>query len=502
MTLRSLIAGCRIVTLAGDPGVEVRGIAYDSRHVEPGFLFIAVRGARYDANRFVPQAISNGAVAVLSAAAAGAPPAGAAASAVPAWVRVADDREALAVVAANFYDHPTRSLHLVGVTGTNGKTTTTYVIDSILKAAGHDAAVFGTIEYRGPDFAFEAERTTPEAPDLEQLFRRVVDSGWKYSVMEVSSHAIELKRVAGLHFEVAVFTNLSRDHLDFHGDMRSYFLAKKKLFSGMRGETPRLMVLNADDANYAELRAIAPQRVISYGIQTASDIRPVSHRFGWEGTEAVFETPAGIIAVSSRLMGTPNLYNMGAAIGVAVGLGIPADAIRRGLNSLPNVPGRFELVTAGQDFRVIVDYAHTDDALDKLLKSAREITSGQLIVVFGCGGDRDRSKRPVMGEVAALGADRVVVTSDNPRSEDPLSIIHDIENGLQRAGLKPSGYLVIPDRRQAIRAAIADARGGDTVVIAGKGHETYQQIGNDTFPFDDKAVAREIIHELDAGRNH
>jgi UDP-N-acetylmuramoyl-L-alanyl-D-glutamate--2,6-diaminopimelate ligase len=497
MKLRSLVAGCKIVTLAGDPDVEVRGIAYDSRHVEAGFLFAAIRGARDDGNRFVAQAISGGAVAVLSSA-----PAGVAAPAASTWVQVADDREGLAVVAANFYDHPTRALHLVGVTGTNGKTTTTYIIESILKAAGHDAAVFGTIEYRGPDFAFEAERTTPEAPDLEQLFRRVVDSGWKYSVMEVSSHAIELKRVAGLHFDVAVFTNLSRDHLDFHGDMRSYFLAKKKLFSGMRGETPRVMVLNADDANYAELRGIAPQRVLSYGIQTASDIRPVTHRFGWEGTQAVFETPAGAVDVSSRLMGTPNLYNMGAAIGVAVGLGIPADAIRRGVNSLPNVPGRFELVTAGQDFRVIVDYAHTDDALDKLLKSAREITSGQLIVVFGCGGDRDRSKRALMGEVAALGADRVVLTSDNPRSEDPLLIIREVESGLQRAGLKPSDYLVIPDRRQAIRAAIQNAAAGDTLVIAGKGHETYQQIGNDTFPFDDKAVAREIIHELDAGRNH
>jgi UDP-N-acetylmuramoyl-L-alanyl-D-glutamate--2,6-diaminopimelate ligase len=490
MLLKSLLAGCNIRSMRGSIDVDITGIAYDSRKVEPGFVFVAIQGARADGNRFVPQALANGAAAIISAS----PGEG-------TWIEVEDDREALATVSANFYGHPTQQLQLIGVTGTNGKTTTTYIIESILNAAGHAAAVFGTIEYRGPGFSFEAERTTPEAPDLEQLFRRVADAGWKYSVMEVSSHAIELKRVAGLHFGVAVFTNLSRDHLDFHGDMRTYFLAKRKLFAGMAGGPPRLMVLNADDSTYDELRAIAPERVISYGMQSASDIYPESHRFGWEGTEAVFRTPRGPIDVRSRLMGTPNLYNMGAAIGVAAGLGIPAGAIRSGIESLANVPGRFESVYAGQSYRVIVDYAHTDDALQKLLKSAREITTGQLIVVFGCGGDRDRTKRPLMGEAAARGADSIVVTSDNPRSEDPLKIIQEIEVGLNRQGLKPPAYLVIPDRRVAIRAALQRAQPGDTIVIAGKGHETYQQIGDQTFPFDDKAVAREILDELNAGRN-
>ncbi len=489
MNLKSLLAGCSVRSTAGNLDTEVLGIAYDSRHVAPGFVFVAIRGTRVDGNRFVPVAVKNGAVAVLSALPVQ--------EAEAAWVEVASDREALATVAANFYGHPTMSIHLVGVTGTNGKTTTTYLIESILRAAGHPAALFGTIEYRGPGFAFEAERTTPEAPDLENLFRRVADAGWKYSVMEVSSHAIELRRVAALHFEVGVFTNLSRDHLDFHGDMRSYFLSKKKLFTGMGGGVPRVMVLNADDSNYAELRAIAPDRVISYGMKTAADIYPVRYRFGWEGTEAAFMTPLGEIGVSSRLMGIPNLYNTGAAIGVAAGLGIPASAIRHGLESIPNVPGRFEPVYAGQDFRVIVDYAHTDDALQNVLGSARQITPGQLIVVFGCGGDRDRTKRPMMGEVAIRGADRVIVTSDNPRSEDPLAIIDDIVRGL-----KPSDYKVVPERRQAIRTALELAKPGDTVVIAGKGHETYQIIGTETFPFDDKTVAREILDELNAGRNN
>jgi UDP-N-acetylmuramoyl-L-alanyl-D-glutamate--2,6-diaminopimelate ligase len=250
---------------------------------------------------------------------------------------------------------------------------------------------------------------------------------------------------------------------------------------------------------YAELRAIAPDKVISYGMQTAADVCSISHRFGWNGTEAVFRTPLGRLEVRSRLMGTPNLYNMGAAISVAVGLGLPVDAIRRGCETLDSVRGRFELVDAGQQFRVIVDYAHTDDALEKLLKSAREITSGQLIIVFGCGGDRDRSKRPLMGEAAGRGADRIIVTSDNPRSEDPLAIIREIEGGLKRAG---ADYDVEPDRRAAIRLALSVAKRGDTVVIAGKGHEAYQQVGDTTLPFDDTVVAREELHELNSGRSN
>jgi UDP-N-acetylmuramoyl-L-alanyl-D-glutamate--2,6-diaminopimelate ligase len=489
MRLGELLSGLHARSVTGDLDTEIVGLAYDSRQVSPGELFFAIRGTRKDGNRFMPKAIANGAVAVVSSLEP-------VRSVSMPWIQVSDERAAMAVIAGNFYGHPTRQLHLIGVTGTNGKTTTTYIVESILKAAGKPAAVLGTIEYRGPGFEFAAERTTPEASDLEKLFRQVVDAGWQHAVMEVSSHAIEMKRVSGLQFEVAVFTNLSRDHLDFHGDMETYFRAKRKLFEGLNGIKPQIMVLNADDSRYNALRAIDPKRVVSYGMQVASDIHPVRYEFGWEATEALFRTPIGEISVRTPLMGKANLYNIGAAIGVGVGLGLPLDAILRGVREIQCVPGRFETVSSGQPFRVIVDYAHTDDALDKVLKTAREITAGRLIVVFGCGGDRDRTKRPLMGAAAARESDYAIVTSDNPRSEDPIAIIKEIETGM-----KGVDYRIEVDRRQAIRAALAEAREGDTVVIAGKGHETYQTIGTISYPFDDRAVARELLHELNAGRN-
>jgi len=489
MNLRELLKGCSIRTAAGDLDVEILGLAYDSREVFPGCAFFAIRGTRTDGNQFVPKAIARGAAMVVSALPM--PP-----SLQMPWIQVDDERAALAGMAGNFYRHPTESLHLVGITGTNGKTTTTYLVESILKASGRPAAAFGTIEYRGPGFDFPAERTTPEAPDLEKLFRKVVDAGWEDAVMEVSSHAIAMKRVQELRFEIAVFTNLSRDHLDFHGDMDSYFRAKKRLFDGLSGVPPRMMVLNNDDPRYEELRSIDPSRVISYGMQVAADIRPLNHQFAWEGTDALYKTPLGELNVRTSLMGKPNLLNIAAAIGVGIALNVPADAILRGIHELPNVPGRFEPVSAGQPFRVIVDYAHTDDALGKLMQTARDITEGRLILVFGCGGDRDQTKRPAMGEIAAREGDYTIVTSDNPRSEDPMKIIREIE-----AGMSGAEHRVIVDRREAIRAALAEAREGDTVVIAGKGHETYQTIGSKSYAFDDRVVARELLHELVTGRN-
>jgi UDP-N-acetylmuramoyl-L-alanyl-D-glutamate--2,6-diaminopimelate ligase len=315
--------------------------------------------------------------------------------------------------------------------------------------------------------------------------------------MEVPSHAVELKRAQGLHFDVAAFTNLTRDHLDLHGDMRSYFLAKKKLFTGLDGQLPRVLVLNADDPNFAELKAIAPSHVISYAVDNSADIRPVRYGSG-QGTDAVFISPVGELRIqSATLLGKPNLYNMGAAIGSAVGLGLPAKAIETGIGSMAVVPGRFEPVLAGQSFRVIVDFAHTDDALVRVLQSTREITKGRVLVVFGCGGDRDRTKRPLMGEAAIRGSDFVVATSDNPRSEDPNAILSEVEVGLRRAGgVEGKNYRLLPDRREAIRYAIKLASAGDTVLLAGKGHETYQIIGDRSFPFDDRAVARELLDEL------
>ncbi len=489
MKLSQLLTDSQIRTASGDLDTEILGVAYDSRDVSRGYLFIAVHGARVDGNRYIPQAVAKGAAAIVSKE----PPI--TGLAIP-WIQVDDERAAMAAFAANFYGHPTKRLHLVGVTGTNGKTTTTYLIEAILKAAGRDAAVLGTIEHRGPGFEFAAQRTTPEAPDLERMFKQVVDAGWKDAVMEVSSHAIAMKRVAGLQFEVAVFTNLSRDHLDFHGDMESYFQAKRKLFEGVSGTRPRVMVLNTDDARYGDLRSIDPERVISYGMQDAAQIHPIRYQFGWDGTQATYKLFSAEIEIHTSLLGKPNLYNIGAALGAGAALGISRDAMSQAIRDLKSVPGRFEAVIAGQKFRVIVDYAHTDDALQKVLNSAREITPGKLIVVFGCGGDRDRSKRPAMGEVAARGSDFVVVTSDNPRTEDPMAIIAEIEQGL-----KGAHYTVIPDRREAIRAALTEAKPDDTVLIAGKGHETYQIIGTTSFPFDDRVVARELLNELVAGRN-
>src|SRR5262245_41278706 len=324
MTLRELISGLKARSVFGDLDTEILGLAYDSRQVSAGDLFFAIRGTRLDGNRFMPKAIAKGAVAVVSALDP------VEAVALP-WIQVVDERAAMAAIAGNFCRHPTKDLHLIGVTGTNGKTTTTYIVESILKAAGSPVAVLGTIEYRGPGFDLAAERTTPEAPDLEKLFRQVVDAGWQHAVMEVSSHAIEMKRVGGLQFEIAVFTNLSRDHLDFHGDMETYFRAKKKLFEGLNGVIPQVMVLNADDSRYDALRAIDPKRVISYGMQVASDIHPVRYEFGWEATEALFTTPIGELPLRTSLMGKANLYNVGAAIGVGVGLGIEADAILSGI---------------------------------------------------------------------------------------------------------------------------------------------------------------------------
>src|SRR5215469_12602119 len=345
MILKELLKGCSVRAATGDLDTEILGLAYDSRAVLPGYLFFAIRGTRVDGNRFIPKAIAKGAAAVVTAQAP------VQALGMP-WIQVDDERAVMAQVAANFYKHPTQDLHLVGVTGTNGKTTTTYIVESILKAAAKPAAVFGTIEYRGPGFDFAAERTTPEAPDLEKLFRQVVDAGWQYAVMEISSHAIEMKRVAGLNVDVAVFTNLSRDHLDFHGDMETYFSAKKKMFEGLNGSRPRKMVLNMDDVRFEDHSAIDPTRVISYGMQLAADICPSRYRFGWEGMDAMYKTPVGDLEVRTSLMGKPNLLNIGAAIGVAVALSVPSHAIVRGIEQLSNVPGRFEPVNAGQSFRI------------------------------------------------------------------------------------------------------------------------------------------------------
>ena len=468
---------------------DISGIAYDSRAVRPGSVFVAIRGEQADGNDFVPEAIANGAIAVVSEQPAGAP---------VAWFQVSSARSALAVLAANYYGRPTRDLSLVGITGTNGKTTTSYILESILKAGGHGVALVGTIDHRGPGFGHSAVRTTPEAPDLERMFRDAVGVGCRHAVMEVSSHAIALGRVEQLDFDVAAFTNLSGDHLDFHGGMEEYFGTKKMLFSGLCGRPPETAVLNLDDARFAELRDLGNSRVISYGLDQDAEVCPVRYAFRWDGTDAEFSTPRGDMRLRSLLVGRPNLYNLACGVAIAIALDVPTTAIVKGVAGLDSVPGRFECVDRGQSFRVVVDYAHSDDALEKVLTAAREVTRGRLIVVFGCGGDRDQEKRPRMGEVAGRLGDIVIVTSDNSRGEDPDEIMRMVEQGLRRG---TAAYECEPDRRVAISRAFDEAGPDDTVLIAGKGHETYQLVRDRVIPFDDRLVAGELLDELEAGRD-
>jgi UDP-N-acetylmuramoyl-L-alanyl-D-glutamate--2,6-diaminopimelate ligase len=480
-------------------GAAIAGVAYDSRTVASGHVFVALRGQHVDGTAFTRQAIERGAVAIVSEQPA---PSGVT---IP-WLVVEDARLALAWLASAFYGEPSRELRVIGITGTNGKTTTAYLVASIFEAAGVRCGLLGTVAYRtGPGMAAvrDASRTTPEAPDLQALLREMVDRGCGACAMEVSSHALALHRVSGMAFAAGVFTNLTRDHLDFHANMDEYFRAKRRLFEALPPRAPSL--LNIDDPRGASL-ADAGGRPVTYAIGRPADITPGPLSFSLAGLTFDVRTPRGTLHVRSTLVGRPNVYNILAAISTAVALDVPFDAIERGIRSLEGVPGRFEMVSGARDeVTVVVDYAHTDDALRNLLETARPLARGRLITVFGCGGDRDRTKRPLMGAVAGRLSDVIVITSDNPRSEDPARIIEEIQRGItQDTRRPPSGAgtidgrdagqsLTIVDRGRAIAAAIEMARPGDLVLIAGKGHERYQVIGDRVLPFDDVAVAREAL---------
>jgi UDP-N-acetylmuramoyl-L-alanyl-D-glutamate--2,6-diaminopimelate ligase len=476
---------------------QLSSIAYDSRGVTPGAVFVALRGANADGVRFAPQAIAKGAVAVVAESAA---PAGVT---VP-WIRVSNAREALAALAAAFYRNPTDDLALVGITGTNGKTTTSYVLASIFEAAGVKCGRIGTIGYRVGGREIDASRTTPEAPDLQQMFRDMLAQGCGACVMEVSSHALSLRRVDYLRFAAGIFTNLTRDHLDFHGHMEAYFAAKRRLFELL--PEGAVGVINIDDRRGADMVAAA-KRPVTYAIEAAADVRPGPLTFSLDGLTFDIRTPRGLIHVRSRLVGRPNAYNILAASAAAMALDLPFTAIEAGITALEHVPGRFHVVSeARDDVRVIVDYAHTDDALKNLLETARPLATGRVVRVFGCGGDRDRTKGPLMGAVAARLSDLVIVTSDNPRSEDPERIIEEIRRGIvvpanrvTPKGQQGTPSLAIVDRREAIEKAIRDAKPGDLVLIAGKGHEKYQVIGDRTLPFDDVDVARAALARRRSG---
>jgi UDP-N-acetylmuramoyl-L-alanyl-D-glutamate--2,6-diaminopimelate ligase len=470
--------------LYGDPGLEIGAVTHDSRAVGAGSLFVAIPGAKSDGNQFVEQALRRGAVAVASEQ----PPREGA-----TWVQVPDAREALALLSAGLYGDPAAGLALVGVTGTNGKTTTTYLIDAALRATGRNSALLGTIQYRIGARAQEAVRTTPEASDLQALFKEMRQAGCSHAVMEVSSHSLQLKRVHGCAFQAAVFTNLTRDHLDFHGDMESYFAAKKILFESLL-KPDGVAVLNADDERAKALAAATRARVIRYGFAEAAEVRASDVQLSIEGSRFRARTPLGDFAVDSPLLGRFNVHNLLAALAAAIGLGLdPAQALG-GILSISGVPGRMERVFAGQDFAVIVDYAHTDDALRNLLETVRGLRPRRLITVFGCGGDRDKTKRPLMGAVASRLSDVIVVTSDNPRSEPPEAILDEILLGV--SGGRGGERHVIVDRREAIARALELAQKGDAVVIAGKGHETYQELRDRQVPFDDRQVARELVTRL------
>jgi UDP-N-acetylmuramoyl-L-alanyl-D-glutamate--2,6-diaminopimelate ligase len=470
------------------PGGEITAVQYDSRRVEPGAAFVAVRGEKADGAAFVPQAVARGASLVVAERPAGA-------DVETPWIQVRDGRLALARLGAEVAGHPSREIPVVGVTGTNGKTTTTYLLAAVLDAAGQSAGMLGTVHYKIGDLEREASRTTPEAPDVQAMLREMVDAGNRSCVMEVSSHALALKRVDGTRFAAAVFTNLTRDHLDFHEDMEAYFAAKRRLFEMLPDDSPG--VINADDARAPALAA-ACARPLTYGIQKPADVRPEELVMDLTGVRFTAATPAGPVPIRSSLVGRPNVYNLLAATAAACAIGLPAAAIAGGLTALRGVPGRFEVVSAPNDeVTVVVDYAHTDDALRNLLETARPLTRGRLVTVFGCGGDRDRTKRPLMGMVAARLSDVVVITSDNPRSESPEAIIDEIKRGIPAGEAAASGRVpdvrTVVDRAEAIERAIGSARAGDVVLVAGKGHEKTQQIGARVLAFDDAEVSRAAL---------
>ena len=489
MDFQQLLDGVEVLARAGESNIT--GVEYDSRRVRAGDLFVAIRGESSDGNRFVQAALRQGAAAIVSDA-----PDFAVRNGVP-WARVHHGRPALARISSNFYGRPAEKLAIIGITGTNGKSTTAFLLESILNAAGRKTALLGTIEYHIAGRTLPALHTTPESLELNRLFSQALLDGATETVMEVSSHALAQERVFGIPFGVVVFTNLTRDHLDYHHTFEEYFTAKKKLFTGCGAEPPQSAVINLDDQHavkLVELSRTKRSQVLGYGLTQGEfcardlEITPRATRF-------CMVTPNGTVEIFSPLLGRVNVYNMLAAAAAAFARECDGPAIARGIRALQHVPGRFELVDCGQPFAVVVDYAHTDDALQNLTAIAREFVSrqerkGRVITLFGCGGDRDRTKRPLMGEAAGQGSDFVVLTSDNPRSEEPMAIINDALPGIQRTGTR---YTVESDRKKAILLAIGEAKRGDIVLLAGKGHEKVQVGRAGAVPFDDVEVARAVL---------
>ncbi|MFQ6040834.1 MAG: UDP-N-acetylmuramoyl-L-alanyl-D-glutamate--2,6-diaminopimelate ligase [Candidatus Poribacteria bacterium] len=520
MKLQQLLNGINVISIDGNLDREIDGVAHDSRRVEPNFVFVCYQGIAVDGHEYISDAIEKGATAIISEKDLSLSKAKGVINNCPkelslpaniTWARVKDGRLALSLMAANWYNLPAANLRLIGITGTNGKTSTAHLIHAIFTAAGFKMGIMGSIGHKFGDKFVPAMTTTPDSLKLQQLLKEMVDDGMDSVVMEVTSHSLAQKRVAGIQFDAAAFTNLTQDHLDFHEDMQSYLDAKVELFKQLKKDKG-IAILNADDdaSQYIMQKLVSKESegtsipngrssgiefpLLTYGVEKPADLYVKHVNSTLSNLKFTIITPKGEADVNLKLLGEYNLYNALAAAGVGLSCGIELDAIKTGLESAV-VPGRFELIDCGQDFAVVVDYAHTPDALERLLTASRKITEGRLICVFGCGGDRDRGKRPIMGRIASEIADYVIITSDNPRTEKPAQITAEIEAGVKQGKNKvhESLYDVIVDRSSAIKRGIEIARSGDLVVIAGKGHENYQDFGDKRIHFDDREVAAEYI---------
>jgi UDP-N-acetylmuramoyl-L-alanyl-D-glutamate--2,6-diaminopimelate ligase len=491
--LESLISAVPTASVKGEGSARVEGIAYDSRQVERGDLFFCIRGLTSDGHGFVPQALKAGAAAIVAEEPVdtGSRP----------LVIVKDTREALARTAAALYGYPSRSMKVLGITGTNGKTTTSYMTAAVFEKWGLKAGVLGTLGYASPGFKQTGAHTTPEAPIFQGLLRSMADDGVSCVAAEISSHALHLKRAAATFFEAALFTNLSRDHLDFHGTLDAYRRAKLDLFHSegtLEPGSPRWAILNADDSNSKYFAEATEGAIVTYGTAEGAVVQGANVTLDPEGSTFQLTYEGMSFPVRVSLPGSFNVHNALAAAAAGFVFGCDAGAIAAGIESVRVVPGRMERIECGQDFRVIVDYAHTPDALSNVLAALRSITPGKLICVFGCGGDRDQGKRPLMGSAVTGGCDFAVVTSDNPRSEDPLKIIAQIVKGIEAKGR--DNFKTVPDRAKAIETGLRMAKTGDTVLIAGKGHEDYQILGDRRIHFDDREIAKNVLDNMGHGR--
>lgn len=492
MRLKNLIDGLTVENIRGDQNTEISHVHYDSRNVAPGDLFVAMKGFSKNGHDYIQDAVLKGVGAIVSELSPEALLHGLTLkeSLIPTLIQVSNSRRALSKLAVNFYQKPFRHLNLIGITGTNGKTTTSYLLESILLAAGRKPGVIGTVNRRVLEKTLKSSVTTPESLDLMHILRWMADQRATDVVMEVSSHALEQGRVQDCPFQTALFTNMSRDHLDYHRTMEDYFNSKSLLFKKMENrvpENPFKAVINGDDAWGRKLMALTDAEVVTYGLDQSCHITATDIRVSRKGLRALLKCHGREMAIRSSLIGTFDIYNIMAAAGAAVSMGLDLETVSTGIKTMKGVPGRMEMVENPRSLAIVVDYAHTPDALFKVLGAARKLTTGKILTVFGCGGDRDTGKRPEMGRVAGLYSDKVFITSDNPRSEDPLLIVKQIEKGILSTGM--NDYVILPLREEAIAQAVQSAQKEDLVLIAGKGHEDYQIIGNQRRFFDDRIVA-------------